>query len=109
MMNNWIEQLSNLRKGGKALADHNPAVVKAYRGLNEALGEGSALDSKTRELIALAVAVTTRCDGCISSHSAAARQAGATEQEVAEALGTAIPLNRSEEHTSELKSLMRHS
>ncbi|AEC20954.1 alkylhydroperoxidase AhpD core [Pusillimonas sp. T7-7] len=93
MMNNWIEQLSNLRKGGKALADHNPAVVKAYRGLNEALGEGSALDSKTRELIALAVAVTTRCDGCISSHSAAARQAGATEQEVAEALGTAIALN----------------
>ncbi len=93
MMNNWTEHLGNLRKGGKALADHNPAVVQAYRGLNAALGEGQALDAKTRELIALAVAVTTRCDGCISSHSAAARQAGATEKEVAEALGTAIALN----------------
>ena len=93
MMNNWTEHLSNLRKGGKALADQNPAVVKAYRGLNEALGQGQALDAKTRELIALAVAVTTRCDGCISSHAAAARKAGATEAELAEALGTAIALN----------------
>src|SRR3546814_19112756 len=91
MMNNWIEQLSNLRKGGKALADHNPAVVKAYRGLNEALGEGSALDSKTRELIALAVAVTPRCDGCISSHSPTARQAGAPHPQLTEPLGPPIP------------------
>lgn len=93
MMNNWTEQLSNLRQGGKALANLNAPVAQAYRSLNESLGEGEALDAKTRELIALAVAVTTRCDGCISSHAAAARQAGATEKEVAEALGTAIALN----------------
>ena len=37
--------------------------------------------------------MTTRCDGCIASHAAAARQAGASQQEVAEALGTAIALN----------------
>ena len=67
-------------------------MVQAYAGLNRALGEGQALDAKTREL-ALAVAVTTRCDGCIASHAAAARQAGASQQEVAEALGTAIALN----------------
>lgn len=93
MMNNWTDQLANLRTGAKALAQANPAVVQAYAGLNRALGEGHALDAKTRELIALAVAVTTRCDGCISSHAAAARQAGASQQEVAEALGTAIALN----------------
>lgn len=93
MMNDWNDTLSNLRKGGGRLAEMNPAVATAYRGLNEALGKGEALDAKTRELIALAVAVTTRCDGCISSHSAAAQKAGATEEEVAEALGTAIALN----------------
>ncbi|MEI2416311.1 carboxymuconolactone decarboxylase family protein [Orrella sp. JC864] len=93
MMNNWPETLSNLRKAGGKLAEKNPPVASAYRGLNEALGQGKALDAKTRELIALAVAVTTRCDGCISSHSAAARKAGATIEEVAEALGTAIALN----------------
>ncbi|NYT37816.1 carboxymuconolactone decarboxylase family protein [Allopusillimonas soli] len=89
----WKSTLSNLRKAGSALAEKNPPLVKAYQGLNKSLGEGTALDAKTRELIALAVAVTTRCDGCISSHSAAARQAGATAEEVAEALGTAIALN----------------
>ncbi|SAI33199.1 carboxymuconolactone decarboxylase [Bordetella ansorpii] len=93
MLNNWVDTLTNLRKSAGAFAEHNPPVVQAYRGLNEALGQGKALDAKTRELIALAVAVTTRCDGCISSHSAAARKAGATEAEVAEALGTAIALN----------------
>jgi len=45
-----------------------------------------------RELIALAVAVTTRCDGCISVHTDHAIKAGATEG-VAEALGVAIALN----------------
>ncbi|MFX2221490.1 carboxymuconolactone decarboxylase family protein, partial [Acinetobacter baumannii] len=49
--------------------------------------------AKTHELIALAVAVTTRCDGCITAHTAAAKKAGATKEEVAAALGTAIALN----------------
>ena len=93
MMNNWTEHLGNLRKGGKALADHNPAVVQAYRGLNAALGEGQALDAKTRELIALAVAVTTRCDGCIAIHAKEALAQGATQQEIVDALGVAISLN----------------
>jgi AhpD family alkylhydroperoxidase len=39
------------------------------------------------------VAVTTRCDSCIASHANAARQAGVTEAELSEALGTAIALN----------------
>ncbi len=92
-MNNWPETLSNLRSAAGRLRDNNPAVAKAYQGLNESVQQGKALDSKNRELIALAVAVTTRCDGCISSHAAAARKAGATEAELADALGTAIALN----------------
>lgn len=93
MMNNWVDQLTNLRKGGAELGAANPPVIKAFMGLNESLNQGKALDAKTRELIALAVAVTTRCDGCISSHAAAAQKAGATKEEVGEALGTAIALN----------------
>jgi len=93
MLNDWKNTLTNLRQSAKRLTDANPAVVTAYRQLNEAQASGKARDAKTRELISLAVAVTTRCDGCISSHAAAARQAGATEQELSEALGTAIALN----------------
>lgn len=51
------------------------------------------LGAKTRELIALAVAVTARCDGCITVHTEAAIRQGATREEIAEALGVAITVN----------------
>ena len=57
------------------------------------IGRVEVLDAKTHELISLAVAVTTRCDGCLTAHAAAAKKAGATKEEVAAALGTAIALN----------------
>ena len=51
------------------------------------------LDAKTRELIAVAVAISLRCDGCITVHTDAARKLGATEAELAEALGVATSIN----------------
>ena len=93
MLNNWTELLTKVRSAGTILGKANPKVIAAYRGLNEAQAAGSVLDAKTRELIALAVAVTTRCDGCIASHVEAARKAGVTQAELGEALGTAIALN----------------
>ena len=51
------------------------------------------LDAKTRELIALAVAITLRCDGCIAVHTAAAKKLGATKEEIADALGVGISVN----------------
>lgn len=93
MLNNWPELLQNNRKASKAFADANPGMMQAFQNLNAAQGSNGALDAKTRELIALAVAVTTRCDGCIAAHAAAARKAGVTEAELSDALGTAIALN----------------
>lgn len=93
MLNNWSEFLTKVRTAAKLFATSNPPVFAAYRGLNEAQAAGKALDAKTRELIALAIAVTTRCDGCIASHVEAARKAGVTQAELSEALGTAIALN----------------
>ena len=52
-----------------------------------------ALDLKTRELISLAVAATTRCDTCIAVHAKAAAEAGASREELLEALAVAITLN----------------
>ncbi len=93
MLKNWVEYVSGLRSGAARFGDANPKMLAAFRALNDAQGATGALDAKTRELIALAVAVTTRCDGCIGSHAAAARKAGASTAEVSEALGTAIALN----------------
>jgi AhpD family alkylhydroperoxidase len=51
------------------------------------------LGAKTRELIALAVAVALRCDGCITVHTEAALRHGATKEEIAEALGVSVAIN----------------
>lgn len=105
MLQNWTETLSNNRKAAGQLAAHNPQMLAAFRALNEAQGATGTLDAKTRELIALAVAVTTRCDGCIAAHAAAARKAGVTEAELAEALGTAIALNAGAAYVYSLRAM----
>ncbi|MBB2750946.1 UNVERIFIED_ORG: AhpD family alkylhydroperoxidase [Rhizobium aethiopicum] len=76
-----------------AFSKANPPVASAFHKLETATREGNILDAKTHELISLAVAVTTRCDGCITAHAAAAKKAGANKEEIAAALGTAIALN----------------
>src|SRR5436190_24014000 len=75
------------------LAKLSPDTVKGYQTLSAANSKTSKLGEKTRQLISLAVAVTTRCDGCIVVHSEAAVKAGATKEEIAEALGVAVSMN----------------
>ncbi|WP_375167856.1 carboxymuconolactone decarboxylase family protein [Bradyrhizobium sp. CCGB01] len=70
-----------------------PDTVKGYATLSGAGAKTGHLDAKTRELIALAVAISLRCDGCITVHAAEAKKHGASEGEIAEALGTAISVN----------------
>ncbi len=55
----------------------------------QALVEG-ALSTKIKELITLAISVTARCEGCIAVHVRAALRAGATRQEIVEAIGVAV-------------------
>ncbi len=71
----------------------SPDTVKGYGTLGAAGQKTGHLDAKIRELIALAVAVTLRCDGCITVHAEAARKLGATKEEIAEALGVAVSVN----------------
>jgi AhpD family alkylhydroperoxidase len=74
------------------IGDSTPALREAHDPLAAAARAKRKLDAKTRELIALAAAVTTRCDGCIAVHAEAARKAGASKEEV-EALRVAVVLN----------------
>ncbi|MEN0073472.1 MAG: carboxymuconolactone decarboxylase family protein [Paracraurococcus sp.] len=89
----WEAYSAGLRTQGKALSALHPDLVKGFAALNQGAASARHLDAKTRELIALAVAVTTRCDGCIDAHVRKAKHAGATREEMAEALGVAIALN----------------
>ena len=93
MMMDWNGYLKDLLNTIGKLAELSPDTVRGYRTLSDAGKKSNHLDEKTRQLIALAVAVTTRCDGCITVHTEAAIKAGASKEEIAEALGVAVALN----------------
>ena len=93
MMLNWKDYRAKVKTRVGDLRSLVPEVMKGYAALASAGDKAVHLDAKTRELISLAVAVTTRCDGCISSHVEAAIAHGATREELAEALGVAIAMN----------------
>jgi AhpD family alkylhydroperoxidase len=93
MMLDWKAYSEQLYATLGEFSKLSPETLKGYTTLSNAGTHTNHLDAKTRELIALAVAVTTRCDGCITVHTAAAVKAGATKGELAEALGVAVALN----------------
>lgn len=93
MILDWNAYRADLTKAIPEFAKLSPDSLKGYQVLSNANGKSSLLGEKVRQLISLAVAVTTRCDGCITFHTDAALKAGATKQEIAEALGVAMAMN----------------
>ncbi len=85
--------LQDLRPLSRELRHAIPDVYKGFSELHKGAFAAGELDIKTKELIALAIAVTEGCDGCIASHSQAAVRAGATRQEAAEAIGVTFLMN----------------
>lgn len=87
------EVMDELAPLGRDLREKIPGVYTGYGEMHKAAFAEGELSKKTKELIALAIAITTHCDGCISAHARAAALAGATEEEVAEMVGVAISMN----------------
>ena len=75
-MLDWNEYRKELAVGVKEIGQLSPDTIKGYIELSSAGQKKNLLGAKTRELIALAVAVTLRCDGCITVHSEAAIKNG---------------------------------
>lgn len=92
-MPDWNDYRERLMQNVGELGKLTPDSVGGYMMVSGAGAKTNRLDAKTRQLISLAVAVTTRCDGCISVHAKEAVNEGATEEEIAEALGVAIAMN----------------
>lgn len=92
-MMDWNTYRSQVLAGVGQIGHLSPDTVKGYMGLSGAGAKTGHLDAKTRELIALAVAITLRCDGCITVHTGEAKKLGLTEEEIGEALGVAIAVN----------------
>ena len=72
------------------LGQEIPETMKGFSDLHEKSLKDGALNSKTKELIALGIAITVRCDGCIAFHVHDALSGGATPEEIAETVGVAV-------------------
>lgn len=89
-MSKYKEIVTDIANNMGALSQNIPDVMKSFMSTTKAADKAGALDSKTKELIAIAIAVANRCDGCIGFHTKTLVELGTTEQELAEALGVAI-------------------
>ena len=89
-MSDWPQRAKELSTLLRNLRGGAPDVLKAFAGIAQAATASKALDAKTKELIALGIAVAVRCDDCIAFHAKAAADQGATRDEVSETLGMSI-------------------
>lgn len=89
-MKNYVEHYKELGAWMEKLGQSIPNTMQGFGALHESATKNGALESKTKELIALGIAITVRCDGCISYHVHDALKKGAKKEEIAETVGMAI-------------------
>src|ERR1700739_4863101 len=80
-----MKNLSRLKK----LDENAPDSMKAFWAFDKAVFASGAIDVQQKQLIAVAVALTTQCPYCIELHVQAARKAGASDQALAEVAAVA--------------------
>lgn len=109
MMQDWNLYRDALLARVGEYAQITPDVMRGLMTIDGAAAKTGKLEPKMHELIALAVAVTTRCDGCIAVHVKKAVKHGATVEEISEALGVAIALNAGAALTYSARVLDAHA
>lgn len=90
MVKDWDKLAKDLTAAMTEMRAGMPDVMQAFSAMAKAATAKGALDPKTKELIALAIAVATRCDGCVAFHAKAAHRHGASRAEVMETVSMAV-------------------
>lgn len=90
MSKDYPEITKRISNGMKTLRSDITDTMQGFSAMAQAATKDGVLDKKTKELIALAIGVSTRCDGCIGFHAKALVDLGATKEEIEETLGMAI-------------------
>ncbi|PRX35377.1 alkylhydroperoxidase AhpD family core domain-containing protein [Meinhardsimonia xiamenensis] len=86
----WKAQLKNTSDNLRAFRELQPDTGHGFTALSQAAMAPGALTTKQKELIALAIGISTRCVDCIGFHIKGAARAGATREEVAETISVAV-------------------
>ncbi len=90
MHKHWPDMAHQLNPLVASLRAAQPDVMRGFSQMAQAALKPAALDTKSKELMALAISVAIRCDACITFHAKAAVKAGASDEEIAETIGLAI-------------------
>jgi AhpD family alkylhydroperoxidase len=90
MVEDWQGLITHMNGAVRDLRQASPDVMRTFSEMARAAHRGSSLDGKTKELIALAIGVATRCPPCIAYHAEGAVKQGASRSDVAETLAMAI-------------------
>ncbi|MDX2381546.1 MAG: carboxymuconolactone decarboxylase family protein [Acidimicrobiia bacterium] len=85
-----VERRAALRAGYRDLAAAIPTQMKGFGDLHRSSVADGALSRATKELMSLAIGISTRCEDCVTLHLYDALQAGATDEEVHETIGVAL-------------------
>ena len=90
MPKDFVELTKEIGQCVSVLQDEMPEVMQGFRAMHKSANRDGALSHKTKELIALAIAVANRCDDCIGAHVEKLIQLGMTNAELLEMLEVAI-------------------
>ena len=90
MPTNFVELYNHLEDRLKQLGSEIPGPMSGFARLHKKSVEAGAIDTKTKELMSLAISIAVHCEGCIAYHTHDAIQAGATRPELLETIGVAI-------------------
>lgn len=90
MHKHWPDIAAELNPLVGQLRAAQPEVLRGFSQMAQTALQPGALNTKTKELMALAISVAIRCDACIAFHAKAAIKAGASDAEIGESMGLAI-------------------
>ena len=82
--------IADLREPTRQLRRAIPEVWEGFAAMHRAAVADGVVPARLKELVALAIAVTKECDGCIAYHARAAARQGASREEAAEVLGVTL-------------------
>lgn len=88
----WTGKLDDTRNQLRALNKTIPETARAFGALGKSVKESGALDFKTKEFVALGIAVATRCETCIALHVEALVRIGTTREELGDVLAMTIQM-----------------
>jgi AhpD family alkylhydroperoxidase len=90
MNKSYVEITDSINRGIAELRKAAPDALSGFTAMARGAMKAGALSERHKELIALAIGVAGRCDGCIGFHAKALVRLGATREEVMETLAVAV-------------------